>query len=152
MMRRIFRADAGTSMVEFSLLAPVMVFLLIGLIEIGRYAFYAILAANAARAGVQYGAQNLNSAQDVAGMRNAVIADGQNFTQWSNPGGINPSHFCVQNGTIVTCPIAPATPAPGTVYYVKVAVSGRFTGLLNYPGIPHTLPVSGSAVMRVEQQ
>lgn len=152
MIRRFFRSDAGTSMVEFSLLAPVMAFFLIGLIEMGRYAYYAILAANAARAAVQYGAQNLSSAQDTAGMKNAAIADAQNFTQWSTPGGVDAAHFCVQSGTPVTCPVAPATPAPGTVYYVKVVVNGRFTSLMNYPGIAHSLPVSGTAVMRVVQQ
>jgi Flp pilus assembly protein TadG len=55
--RRLFRAESGTSLVEFAILAPVIIFLLIGVIEIGRFAFFSILAANAARAGAQYGAQ-----------------------------------------------------------------------------------------------
>ncbi len=55
-------------MVEFAILAPVFVFLLIGLIEVGRFAFFGILAANAARAGAQYGAQTLSTAADTVGM------------------------------------------------------------------------------------
>jgi Flp pilus assembly protein TadG len=122
-------------MLEFALVAPVLIFLLIGLIEVGRYTYFGILAANAARAGVQYGAQDLYTAQDKTGMTNAALGDGQNLS----------------NGAlVVSCGLS--SPAAGTVYYVKVTVTGTFKSLLNYPGIPTNVPVSGSAMMRVISQ
>jgi Flp pilus assembly protein TadG len=142
------RSESGTSMIEFALVLPVLVFLMIGLIEVGRYTFFGILAANAARAGVQYGAQDLYHAQDTSGMKNAALADGQNLTQWT----ATPSYLCsVNGGSLQTCNTS-SIPPSGTVYYVKVAVSGSFRSLLNYPGIPNNVPINGSAVMRVINQ
>ena len=38
-------------MVEFALLAPVFIFMMIGVIEVSRYMYFGIVAAHAARAG-----------------------------------------------------------------------------------------------------
>ena len=78
-MKRLIRSEGGTSAVEFAIVAPVLIFLLIGLIDVGRYTYYGILAANAARAGAQYGAQSVYTAIDSPGMQNAALADGQNL-------------------------------------------------------------------------
>lgn len=142
------RSESGTSMIEFALVLPVLIFLLIGIIEVGRYTFFGVLAANAARAGVQYGAQDLSHAQDTNGMRAAALNDGQNLAQWT----ASPSYLCsVNGGSLQTCNTA-NMPASGTIYYVKVSVTGSFRSLMNYPGIPTNVPVSGSAVMRVVNQ
>lgn len=149
MMRKFWRADAGASLAEFAILAPVLAFLLIGLIEVGRYTFFAILAANAARAGTTYGAYNLSNASNSTGMKTAALNDGQNLSGWSVP---TATIYCQQGGSAVTCPVAPATPAPGEIYYVKVVVTGQYSSLMSYPGIPHQVNVSGTSVMRVAQQ
>ncbi len=136
-------------MVEFAILAPVFVFLLIGLIEVGRFAFFGILAANAARAGAQYGAQTLSTAADTVGMTSAAVQDGQNLSNWH----VLPTNLCsVSGGTPAPCPSPGAGPPTNTIYYVQVRVNGTFTSLLNYPGIPHSVPISGSATMRVANQ
>ncbi len=140
-----FKSEAGTAMVEFAVLAPVFIFLLVGLIEIGRFSYFALLAADAARAGVQWGAQNLSTADNNYGMADAAQNDGQHLG-WT----VTQSHFCTLNGTVTACAIG-AVPA-GQVYYVQVTTSGTFNSLLKYPGIPQSLPVSGKAVMRVVGQ
>lgn len=149
MIRKLWRADAGVSLVEFGILAPVLAFLLIGLIEVGRYTFFAILAANAARAGTTYGSYNLSNASNSTGMQAAALNDGQNLSGESVP---TANLYCEQAGSVVSCPVAPATPAPGEIYYVKVVVTGTYNGLMNYPGVPHQVTVSGTSVMRVESQ
>jgi Flp pilus assembly protein TadG len=145
-VRKLIASEAGTGLVEFAIVAPVFAFLLIGLIEIGRFTFFALLAANAARAGVQWGAQNLTTADNNAGMQSAALSDGQSLN-WT----ITPSHFCTVDGTVTPCASGVAVPA-GQVYYVEVDTTGTFTSLLKYPGIPQSLPVSGKAVMRVVSQ
>jgi len=140
-------------MVEFALVAPMLIMLLVGLIEVGRFAYFAILAANAARAGVQYGAQNLQTAVDTTGITNAVVADGQNLPNWTAAGGVVVHYLCsVNGGTPANCVTGANGPAPNTVYYVSVQVTGTFKSLLNYPGLPASLPVSGNAIMRVASQ
>jgi Flp pilus assembly protein TadG len=143
---KLARSDAGTSLIEFALLAPVLIFLLIGLIEVGRYTYFAILASNAARAGVAYGAQNAITAFDATGIQSAALQDAQNITGFSVA---PPNVFCSTDGvTVSACPSGTG-PTPPLYYYVQVSVTGTFSSLLNYPGIPNHIPISGSAVMRV---
>ena len=70
------RVCSGQTVVEVALLLPILLLLLVGVIEIGRYAYFDILISNAARAGAQYGAQSLIQAADVAGIRTAAQNDG----------------------------------------------------------------------------
>ena len=154
-MKRILRSDAGTSMVEFALVAPVFLFLLVGIIEVGRYTCFAIIAANAARAGAQYGAQDLLTAYDSSGIADAAEQDGENMPNWTaSGGGITVNQLCSSNGGAPQTCSTPwgASPPEDTTYYVQVTVTGVFTTLLNYPGIPANIPISGSATMRVATQ
>jgi len=154
-MKRLYRSDSGTSLIEFAMAAPIFLFLLIGLIELGRYACFAIIAANAARAGAQYGAQDLLTAYDTAGITNAAQQDGQDLSNWTaSGGGISVNQLCSNNGGAPQTCSTPwgASPPQNTIYYVKVTVTGVFTTLLNYPGIPNNIPISGSSLMRVAMQ
>ena len=144
-LRRALRSERGASIVEFAILAPVLIFLVIGVIEIGRYMYFGIVAAHMAESGARYGAQTLGTAADSTGMQNAALADGAGLV-WH----VQPTKSCSQAGSVVGCPLA--TPGPGTIYYVKVVVTATFTPLLNYPGIPSSIPVSSTAMVRVQNQ
>jgi Flp pilus assembly protein TadG len=146
-------AQRGTAMVELAVTLPMLAMLMIGLIEVGRYTYYAIMAAHAARAAVQYGAQNLITAADTTGMKNAALADGQNLSQWT----ITPIHSCATNGTTSPCPQSNATSvSPSLVYFVQVTVTGTFKPLMGYPGLPghgtSGVPITATATMRVNTQ
>jgi Flp pilus assembly protein TadG len=141
---RLVRSESGAALVEFAVVAPVLLLLLLGLIDFGRYMYDGILAANAARAGAQYGAQTMITAANSAGMQNAAYADAQNL-----PGMTvnNATYFCANSsGTTVTCGTA------GAIAYVKVTTTGQFTPIIKYPLLPSSVPVSGSSIIRVEQQ
>ncbi|MBV9333926.1 MAG: pilus assembly protein [Candidatus Eremiobacteraeota bacterium] len=143
------RDDSGTSLIEFALTAPLMCLLLIGIIEIGRFTFFAILASSAARAGAQYASQNLGTAINSAQIQSAAKQDGQNLPNWI----VTATALCSTNGAApVPCNAAGTAPPQNVVYFVKVQVAGTFTSLLTYPGLPPSVPVSGSAVMRVSAQ
>jgi Flp pilus assembly protein TadG len=140
--RTLVRCESGTSLVEFAIVLPFLALLLIGLIDFGRYTYDAVLAANAARAAVQYGAQNLQKAEDKLGMKAAAAADAPNL-----PGlTVTPNPYCSVSGVNATCTTA------GAVAYVQVVATGNFTPLVKYPGLPSTVTVTGSALMRVENQ
>jgi len=150
LVKRLARSERGVSLVEFAIVLPLMIFMLMGLIEFGRYAFYSILAANAARAGVQYGAQSTGNMVDTTGITNAALADGQNLPSWNvtvkqlcSVGGAAPATCATSNGS---------TPPTNTIYYVQVQVSGTYNSLLRYPGLPASVSVSGSSLMRVIYQ
>ncbi|MGA8575030.1 MAG: TadE/TadG family type IV pilus assembly protein [Candidatus Cybelea sp.] len=154
-MKRFFHSERGTSLLEFALVAPIFIFLLIGITEVGRYTYFSILAAHAARAGVQYAAQNLQTAADAntnsASSHTAAAAaqDAQSLSNWT----VHSSIVCTVNGQPSPCPANNANSvSPSLVYYVKVTVSGTFRSLLNYPGIPTNVPISTADVQRVGSQ
>jgi Flp pilus assembly protein TadG len=154
-MKVAVRSQAGSSLVEFAIVAPVLLFLLVGLIEIGRYEYFSILAAHAARAGAQYGAQDLETAYDDSGIVSAAVQDGGNLPNWmASSGSVTVNQLCALNGAAPGTCNTPwgSSPPQNTIYYVQVQVTGAFKSLLNYPGIPNQIPVSGSATLRVATQ
>jgi Flp pilus assembly protein TadG len=134
--------------------------LLLGVIEMGRYAYISILVGSAARAGAAYGAQNLVLSIDKPGIQTAADNDFQNNGQ--NTGSLTISSAvscgCDSNGTILgaVCRTqfnssAGSCAAGHWVVMVSVTASGTFNSLFNYPGIPKTLTVSNTATVRVAQ-
>lgn len=146
------KSERGTAVVEFALLAPVFVFLLIGLIETGRFTYFWIVAEHAARSGVQYASQNLQTAADAGanGPNTSAAAKADaNVPTWT----VRSSLACTLSGNMAPCPVNNANSiSPNLVYYVQVQVTGTVTSLLNYPGLPHSLPLSVTATQRVVNQ
>jgi Flp pilus assembly protein TadG len=148
--RSLAACESGSALAEMAIVLPLLVLLLIALIEIGRYGDYTIRAGNAARAGVQYGAQNTIAAEDFTGMQNAATNDAQ-----SPPGfTATASNFCTcADGSTSTCA---TTDCPGShmIEYVQVLTTGSLSSITNFPGLPASLrriTVQGKAVMRVAQ-
>jgi Flp pilus assembly protein TadG len=135
-----------------ALLLPVLLLTLIGIIEIGRFAYYSILVANAARAGAQYGAQSLITAADTAGIQSAASNDGQNLAALT----ITSQQKCGCTGAALAaapagCPATACTAPAHPLVYVQVTVSGTFASLFHYPGIPPSITVNSTELMRVVQ-
>ncbi len=149
LLRRLSRAEGGAAIVEISVVAPVLIFLCFGIVEIARYETFSIMVANAARAGVQYGAQNLVTALDNPGMQTAALSDAQNLSGISAVA----SHSCqCSDGSASSC-LATDCPNPlHRIVWVQVQTTGRFSSLLSFPGLPATLTVGGTAIMRTAQQ
>ena len=139
----------GQSFVELAFMVPVLLLLTVGVIELGRFAYYAILVANAARAGAQYGAQSLITAADTAGMVTAAKDDGQNVTGLT----VTATQKCGCTGATLssTCPATSCTSPAHALVYVEVNAVGTFNSLFNYPGLPSTIAVNKTVDMRVAQ-
>jgi Flp pilus assembly protein TadG len=143
------RRESGSAAAEFALIAPVLIFFLLGLIDVGRYMFYGILASHAARAGVQYGTQTSMTALDNTGIQNAALQDAQGLSGFQAHATV----LCTVSGASSSCPANNTGSIPTSlVYYVEVTVTGSFNTLIKYPGIPSTVPVTGNAIMRLGSQ
>ena len=97
--------DAGQSLVELALTLPLLILILLGAAEFARFAWASIETTNAARAGVQYGAQTHITASDNAGMQAAALNDGVNLSGLT----ATPSHSCACStaaSTTVACSTA----------------------------------------------
>jgi len=159
-------SERGQSLIEVALVTPLLLALLVGTIEFGRYAYLSILVANAARAGAAYGAQSLPQSVDAVAIQTAANNDFQNngpstatlSIAGGAPDGTYVSCGCDSGGT-VTAALCLTTPNPtaGTcasghwVVMVSVKATATFNSLFTYPGIPQTITVIKTATMRVTE-
>ena len=149
------KGQAGVAIVEFALALPLLIMLLVGLIEYGRYTYFSVEVANAAHAGAQYGSQNSTTGQDVTGMKNAAIADGQNAIFPLTAAAVTAKNVCAcWNGVSGTAPTAAQCGTCTTarpVTYVQVTVTGTISPMYNYSmlGLPSSWTVAKTATIRV---
>jgi Flp pilus assembly protein TadG len=141
--------ERGQSLVELAFVVPLLLLLLIGIIEIGRFAFYSIVVSNAARAGAQYGAQSLATAADTAGIATAAKNDGQGGTGLT----VTSNQLCGCSGATLSgaCPATLCVLPNHALVYVRVQVVGAFPSLFHYPGLPASINVTSVEEMRVAQ-
>jgi len=147
------RVAAGQALAEMILVVPLFLLLFVGVVEFGRYMYMSVLVGNAARAGVQYGAQNLITAADSTGMANAATVEAESLPNF-NAG--TPAYFCTcPDGTSVSC-IGTCSALSNPIMYVSVTTSAALQvvtpqSLLTYVGVPSNLRISNTAIMRVLQ-
>ncbi|MGH9775085.1 MAG: TadE/TadG family type IV pilus assembly protein [Candidatus Acidiferrales bacterium] len=148
-------SQSGSSLVELAFLLPLLSLLLLGTIDLGRLAYMSIELASAARAGVQYGQQNISSSQDITGMQAAALNDAPDLVGAANGNLSAVASFLCQcsDGSSVSpgCTTPPSCSGTHMVNYVKVVTSATFKPWIPYPGIPSSLPMNGLAVMRAGQ-
>ncbi len=140
-------SNSGQSTVEMAAVAPILALLVLVGTDFGRLFYTSIAVSNAARAGAQYGSQSLIAAADSAGMATAAKTDGSNVTGLSAVGS---QCTCYSPSTVTACASSYCTSNPQATF-VEVDTSTTFRTLMSYPGIPSSIPLSGKAVMRVQQ-
>lgn len=160
-VRRQDVRQRGQTLLEVALLTPLLLLLLLGVIEMGRYAYISILVGNAAHAGATYAAQSLPQSADSAGIQAAADNDFVNNGQVASSLAVTFSNSCGCDsaGTVAAAGCTTATnPTAGTcpgggrwVVFVSVTASGTFSGLFNYPGIPSSINLSRTATMVVAE-
>jgi Flp pilus assembly protein TadG len=153
--------QSGQALLEVALVTPLILALALGVIELGRYAYIAILVGSAARAGAAYGAQNLADSIATTDIQTAADNDFQNNGQNVSKLTVTSTTKCGcdSDGT-VTAEICSTTSNKDAgacntghwVVTVSVEAEGTFNSLFNYPGIPKSITVDRTATMRVAEQ
>lgn len=159
-------SQKGQALLEVALVTPLLLALALGVIELGRYAYIAILVGSAAHAGAMYGAQGPTYAVDTAGIRDAANSDFQNNGQDVGELTVDPSTVCGcdsagqttmqtsrcsirANGNIGQTINRCSTGGGHWISMVSVEATGTFRSLFRYPGIPRNLSVDRTATVRV---
>jgi Flp pilus assembly protein TadG len=147
---RIKRSESGAALVEMVVAMPLMLLVLLSLITAAQVADYALRVGNAARAGVQYGAQNEATAGDTQGMQNAATAD----AQYAGISAVAAPTFCqCADGSASTCGQGDCA-SSHRLEWVQVTASGTFATPLNMQIVPaplRSITISQTATMRVAQ-
>ena len=158
----VFFSERGSSLVEASLLSIfVLIPLLLGAIDFGRGYYVSIEIANAARAGVQYGAQNQATLQDTTNIvkaveneapdvsttcgsgKNACWVSGYPQTQW----GCECSNQTSPSGG--TFNISSCSCSSGhAVNFVLVTTKATYTPMFNFRGLFPAITLNSEAKMR----
>jgi len=175
----VLTSQSGQSLIEIAVLAHIVLSLLLGVIELGRYAYISILVANAARAGAAYGAQSLTHSVDtgdiVAAANNDFQHNGQavpaGFVQGGFAGPAYDGCTC-ENDSGVMSP-DPTTNGAGAVSYcdptsnatagscpagqhwvvlVSVEAKGTFSSLFSFIPSLSSITIDRTCTLRVNQQ
>ncbi|HYB91566.1 MAG TPA: TadE/TadG family type IV pilus assembly protein [Candidatus Binataceae bacterium] len=145
---RSFRAaPGGQSAAELALVIPLLLTSLLVAVEMGRLFYIQIAVANAARAGVQYGAQNLSTAGNNTAMQSAATNNAPNVSGLT----ATATHFCqCANGAASTC-LSTDCSGSRRLLYVQVNTSAPYSPMMKYPGVPTAMTLTAQAIMRVAQ-
>ena len=159
--------DRGQSMLEFALMAPFLLLLMTGVVELGRVIFYTVAVNHAATAGVDFAAQDATTAQNLNQTQLYATQDanfpgttatatygcycdtGAGVSCTYQPGGQD----CTgSNGDSCSCgTIGSKCSAAGDqiVECVQVTTKATITPLFHFPALPASYQANGHAVLRV---
>jgi Flp pilus assembly protein TadG len=152
--RSSWRSGRGQALVELALILPLLVLLLLGAVEFGRFAYLAIELANAAKAAAQYGAQKSLNGADVTGMQLVASQDAPEVTSqctnFTTTIGAT-SCACVTGGaSSASACISAACASPSYIVQNLTITTSAQCAPLFYPrGFGGTLTLSGHAVQEV---
>lgn len=145
--------ESGQALVELALVSVMLLVpLLIGAAEFARAAYAYIEVSNAARAAVQYGAQNVGTVQDTAGMLTAARND-YAFDANSLILSPSPSYVCTcsDTGSSVSCTDASVCAGAHIERTLTVRTQANFDPGFYEPFLARTFVVKGIAVQKVLQ-
>lgn len=132
---RLARCRRGAAAVEFGLLVPVLLVIMLGIVNYGLVMFNKMELVSAARSGVQLA---LADYTDTSAIKDAVV-NATNLGLVTND--VTTTQFCECGGTTITCGDTSCT----NEIYMTITASKDFTLLL----VSTTLNLSGSATIRV---
>ena len=135
------RSERGNAAVELALLAPILLVMLVGAVDMGMLIRERMQLASAARAGIQYAIQGIGNAGDTAGMQAA--ATGATNLVAAN---IVATAACeCSDGTAVVC-----TGVCGdSEMYVRVGVTESYRTFFSYPLIDNPVSLAEDAIVRI---
>lgn len=135
--RRLSKRRRGSAMIEFAVLLPLLITIVLGCIDFGRFAYVLISITNAARTGANYGAMHSFNADSKphwdAGIKEAVLND----LKWI-PG--------FKEDDLIVVP--PAVTNDGSGRRVRVAVGYEFRTVVAWPMMADEVLISRAVEMR----
>lgn len=143
--RRVWRERRANAAIELALIAPGLVFLLVGLADYGTANYRRMQVQLAAQAGADFAMRNgFNSGAITAAVTAATTSTGLAAT----PAPVETCGCASASAvTPVTCGSTCAGgQAAGT--YVTVSASATHTTLLPYPGIPNSFTFTATSIAR----
>ncbi|MHB8383217.1 MAG: TadE/TadG family type IV pilus assembly protein [Candidatus Binataceae bacterium] len=144
----------GQSILEAALVAPILMFILLAVVEAGRMMYLSVALEHAADAGAEYGATTTPDG-DMAGMQTAATGDVQASGLFDK---LYPSNaFAAIATNFCQCPSGATTPCASNncsggqfAVFVQTKTTATYATLVAYPGLPASFTMTGLATLRVQ--
>src|SRR5262245_3956152 len=142
--RTSHRCAAAT--VELAVLLPFLCFLMVIAIDYARVFYFGVTVQNCARNGAYYASNYPNNNylyNDIYGyqsLNDAILRDASNLSPAPT--------YTIRYGLSPDGPFT-LTAEPSSGGYVQVTVSWQFQSITKFPGVPATVDLSRSAVMKI---
>jgi Flp pilus assembly protein TadG len=143
---KLIAEERAQALLEVALTLPILLLLLLGAAEMARVSYAAIEVANAARAAVQYGAQNSTTAADTTGMQTAASNDASNIASVTTT--VSTSYICSNGSSASGTPPACSGSAVETILTVNTQAT---INPMIHLYLPTTFTVHGRAVQKCLQ-
>jgi len=146
-LRRLAPGSGGTAAIEFGIIAPVLVIVLFGLVELSFAVRQAMQVQDAAEAGAVYAGKH---GWDAAGIVNAVVSATDAADVTADP---PPVEFCGCPGAGGIATVACTDTCIGgsdPSHYARISASMPHTPILTGLGLPIPAVLTGHAVVRVQ--
>jgi TadE-like protein len=142
----LYRSVRGNISVEFALVLPFLLLLVMGAYDFGRGFTEKLRLNSAARAGTQYALANYNMVGDDDGVIQSARADAEDVDGTLT---VTPHYYC---SCLTGGEIACGTGCSGgevPMRYIEVDVSGPFEFMFDYPMTTGSMTLHGHAELRL---
>jgi Flp pilus assembly protein TadG len=142
---RLLRHRGGAAGVEFALLLPTLVILLIGALDVGTLTFQEMQVTAAAHAGAQYALRN---GWNQTGIQNAVV-NATSLTVTASPAP-QLLKACIVGGVVTTVAGATCSGGGSPGNYVQVNAQAAVSPLIVWSAIVMPSTLSAQAMIRIQ--
>lgn len=145
-VKGLLRARSGAAGVEFALLLPVLVLLLMGMFDYGALAYQTMQVSAAAHAGADYA---LHSGWNLTAVQNAVT-NATTLSSVSATPAPTLSQGCITNSALVITAgtSCPSGGTPGS--FVVVNAQAPFSPLVTWSALALPSTITAKAVVRIQ--
>jgi len=149
-LKRFCRNEAGQALVETSLSTSLLLLVLLGAVDLAQVIYATIEVTNAAKAAVQYGAQNTATAADTADIQAAAAGDAANLTGLTTT--VSTTGMC-SDGSACTGTGGTCQPLDCSGSHIETILTANtttnYSPMIQIPGLPSTFTLHGEAVQKV---
>lgn len=150
--------QSGVAATEFALIAPILILITVGTVDVGMYVNEKMKAENAARSAVDY----VVSGGEETALLESVLADlyendpdgipgTADDTDWQNDVSVNVELQCeCGDGVVVACTSTCEDPGTFKRRYYNGTVERTHNTLFPYPGFASTMTIEGHARMQLD--
>jgi len=149
--RNYFQNEKGVAAVEFALIAPILMMILIGIIDFGMYINQKMHLENTARAAAEYvmkGGDEADVQSNVINVTDRLKVENEEDLN------VEMENLCeCDSGVKISCSAASVCSSSGTGYkrrFFTVRINMNYSTIFPYPGFPSSMTLSGHARLQVE--